>query len=633
MTSPLEQALSDLSPIQRDAVNWESGAALVLAGPGSGKTRALTNRIARILAASPDKNFRILALTFTTKAATEMSERVERLVPAIIERTFIGTFHAFCTQLLRQHGSHVGIRPDFSIYDQDSDREELLRDALKEAAEKGASLTVESVRWLPLIDRLRSSLVLPEKVAERVHDRDTAVAVEPVYRVYEAALRARNVLDFNGLILEACRLMRDVPAVAARIRRTYSYWLLDEFQDTSPAQYKLIRLMSGDEFKNIFVVADDDQIIYQWAGASYRQIELFRNQYKPELIQLVENHRCPPDVVDAANLLVARNTRRTPNKNPLVSTRASTGQSVELRSFDTEEAERQELASEICNAGTNTWARTAILARNRQVLASMLDQLAKKGVAAILAQRRDRFVSAQFTWLEALLDQSLRPMDSIKFRVMVDAANRITEGDLESAILVAESEAAGRSYLQQWSLAAARSASPVMKQLASLADRLTQSRATWKAVVKDAIALLVKTDPAVDGIPSDTEEDRAAWDACAREIRTEKGGEPDLNEITQGMSLRSKEPPRKPNSVALMTVHAAKGLEFDFVYVIGMAESILPSWQSIQKGDGSAEMEEERRNCFVAITRTRERLILSRAQSYRGWKKEPSRFLKEMGFV
>ncbi|MCI0414913.1 ATP-dependent helicase, partial [bacterium] len=136
-----------------------------------------------------------------------------------------------------------------------------------------------------------------------------------------------------------------------------------------------------------------------------------------------------------------------------------------------------------------------------------------------------------------------------------------------------------------------------------------------------------------DGIASDAEEDLAAWDSCLREIRSERGGEPDLQELVQGMSLRSKEPPKDPNSVVLMTVHAAKGLEFDFVYVIGLAESIMPSWQSIQKGSTSPEMEEERRNCFVAITRTREHLTLSWAEKYGSWKKQPSRFLKEMGFI
>jgi len=469
-------------------------------------------------------------------------------------------------------------------------------------------------------------------VSERLHDNQAPI-VAKVYKIYEEALRARNVMDFNGLILDTCRLMKDVPTVAARIRSSYPFWLIDEFQDTSPAQYKLLRLIAGDEFKNVFAVADDDQIIYQWAGASYRQIELFREQFQPELIQLVENHRCPPDVVEAANRLVAFNTRRTPNKQPIIPTRSATGASIMVREFDSEISERDTLAAEILAGGESMWGKTAILARNRQMLALMLETLRKCGIKAVLSQRRDRFISPQFGWLQACLDQLVRPTDRIVFRVLVDAANRIGNLTLEPAILIAEAEAAGHSYLHQWSLSAVQAGSPVAVKLAELANRLMQSRAGWREIVKQAITVLSDSVTPVEGIVSDAEEDRTAWDACVREIRSEKGSEPDLNELIQGISLRSKEPPRDPNSVVLMTVHAAKGLEFDFVYVISMAESVMPSWQSIQKGDRSVEMEEERRNCFVAITRTRQRLALSYACAYGTWTKAPSRFLKEMALT
>ena len=150
-------------------------------------------------------------------------------------------------------------------------------------------------------------------------------------------------------------------------------------------------------------------------------------------------------------------------------------------------------------------------------------------------------------------------------------------------------------------------------------------------MVREAIPILIKSAGSQEEIVSDAADDRAAWDACLKEIRAEKGGEPELAELVQGLALRSKEPPADPNAVAVMTIHSSKGLEFDTVYVIGLVESIMPSWQSVEKGEASPEMEEERRNCFVAITRTREHLILSRAETYRNRRKEPSRFLKEMG--
>jgi len=633
MTPQLDAALKELTTIQKRATDWGDGAALVLAGPGAGKTRVLTVRIAKILDETAAKNFRILALTFTTKAAKEMAERIEALVPGLTERTFVGTFHAFCAQMLSLHGSHVGIKPDFGIYDQDGDRAELLAEAIAAAADPNLPASLDAARWIKVIDGLKSSLVSVEKTAARFSDPATGALTTRIYRIYEDAMRARNVLDFNGLILETCRLVGTVPAIAGRIRRTYAYWLIDEFQDTSPAQYMLIRMMAGDEFKNVFAVADDDQIIYQWAGASYRQIEKFRNHFHPELIQLVQNYRCPAEVVEAANLLVAHNTQRTPDKTPIVATRASATGTIEARVFATDVEERDELVRKIAAAGTETWGRTAILARTRQILETVLQTLRSAGVKAVLAQRRDRYVSPQFAWLQALLDQALRPTDRLVFKVLVNAANRFANTTFDPAILVAEAEAAGRTYLEHWSMAIESASDPLGKVIGGFARRLVQSRDQWKQVVAEATPALIANGSAGDGVVSDADEDKLAWDACVREIRTEKGGEPELSEIVQGMSLRSKEPPHDPNAVLLLTVHAAKGLEFDFVYVMALAESFMPSWQSTKKGDASPEMEEERRNCFVAITRTKQRLHLSWAAKYGSWNKEPSRFLREMKFI
>lgn len=630
MRPELEDALKQLTPIQVQAVDWEDGAALVLAGPGAGKTRVLTARIARILNETDGKNFRILALTFTTKAANEMAERIEHLVPGLTARTFVGTFHAFCAQTLSLHGSHIGIKPDFGIYDQDSDRTELLAEAVTAAANPDIPTSLDAARWLKVIDSLKSSLVSVEKAAARFADLESGKLAARIYGIYEDALRARNALDFNGLILETCRLVGTVPAIAARIRRTYQYWLIDEFQDTSPAQYMLLRMMAGQDFKNVFAVADDDQIIYQWAGASYRQIEKFRNHFHPELIQLVENHRCPARIVEAANLLVAHNTQRTPNKTPIIATRADAAGTIETCAFDTDIQERDELTKKIVAAGPATWGKTAILARTRQVLEGMLQVLRSAGVKAVLSQRRDRYVSPQFAWLQSVLDQALRPTDRLVFRVAVNAANRFAEAALDPATLAAEAEATGHTYLEHWSIAVDKIDTPTAKALAAAARRLMQSRSAWKEVVAEIIPVLVASGSSGDGAVSDADEDKAAWDSCMREIRAEKGGDPELSEVVQGMALRSKEPPRDPNAVLLLTIHGAKGLEFDFVYVMALAESFMPSWQSIQKGDASPEMEEERRNCFVAITRVKQRLCISWAAQYGTWRKNPSRFLTEM---
>jgi len=631
MNTELEAALEQLSPTQRQAADWGEGPALVLAGPGVGKTTVLTARVARILDESRDRKFRILALTFTTKAGDEMRSRVEALVPGLTERTVIGTFHAFCAQILRQHGSHLDIKPDFGVYDQDKDREELLKDSLREAGAKGEPVSIDDVRWLKVIDQLRSTLVGPAKAAGRFQDARTGAHVARIYALYEEALRIRNVMDFNGLILNACRLAHQVPAVSLRIQQSYPYWMIDEFQDTSPAQYRFVRMLAGEQFRNVFAVADDDQIIYQWPVPSYRQIAAFREHFEPELFQLVENRRCPPEVVEAANKLVAHNRERTPGKKPLLCTKSGTNGSIARHVYSTDDEEAQGVAKEIAGTSKDHWGETAVLARTRAALTPVLKALHAAGVKAAIATRRDRFVSPQFVWLQACLDQSIRPADRQMFVVMVDAANRLTGLELDAAFLEGEATGSGRSLMEQWCVEARAKQHPVASKLVEFAGRLIKSRESWRGVVRDALAWLPTTAPAAQGLVSDAGEDKAAWEVAARAIRAEKGSELDLAELLQGIALRPKEPPADPGAVGLFTIHAAKGLEFDYVWVIGLAESVLPSWQSLRQEAKPAGLEEERRNCFVAITRTRSSLVLTRAEKYKGWKKQPSRFLAEMG--
>jgi DNA helicase-2/ATP-dependent DNA helicase PcrA len=630
LNAMLEEELAKLSSIQRTAVDWTSGPLLVLAGPGAGKTKVLTVRTAKLLAESPGKRFKVLALTFTTKAAAEMRDRVAQLVPDEVEaRTTISTFHAFCTQILRQHGSHLGIEPDFGIYDREEDRSALLSDALSDAIQAGREFSMEDLRWLRAIEEMKRRLLRPENVGKHIAD----LHMPEVYKLYEEKLRSENALDFNGLILETCRLLATLPAVAQRIRTSYPFWLIDEFQDTSRAQYWLLHYLSGGVFRNVFAVADDDQIIYQWAGASYRQIERFRADYIPTLIQLAENHRCPPEIVVIANRLVANNTLRAPEKVETVPARSMPLGAIRLRSLSTDVEEREVLAEEIRSRGDHIWGKIAILGRTRSLLEPMLAALRGKGVNAALLRRRDKFISPQFVWLHACLDQALHPMNRAVFRLLVDAANRFAQLELDPLILSAEAEAAGRSLFEHWTRMAAASNAVLGQKLGSLADQLVQSRNNWRGVIDAAIPLLLASEAQVEGAIGDAVDDYAAWQACMREIRAEVGSELDLPALLQGLALRSKEPPRDPNAVALLTIHTSKGLEFDYVYVIGLAEGEMPSWQSLKKGDTSPEMEEERRNCFVAITRTREGLILSRADQYRGYVKRPSRFLEEMSII
>ncbi len=626
MTPNLKAALDSLSPIQQKAAEWEEGAALVLAGPGAGKTRVLTTRIAKLLDDTPEKKFRILALTFTTKAANEMRDRVELLIPGVSDRrTFIGTFHAFCTQILRQHGSHIGILPDFGIFGQKEDQEALLRDALLREIAKGKNYSLADVSLLPNIKELRSRLVTSEKAFlknNNLHQKE-------IYELYEHALKEENVLDFEGLILESCRLLHTVPAVAARLRQTYPFWMIDEFQDTTPAQYFLLHYLSGGVFKNVFVVADDDQIIYQWAGASYQQILKFRKDYEPEFIQLVENHRCPPEIVTMANQLVGNNKQRSPERKPTSASRTTPLNAASFTQFETDEIEKTSIAQAIAELGEERWGNVVILGRTRTLLVPYLEALKALSVKVSMSQRRDNFVSPQFVWLHALLDQVIRPTNRRFFDIFANAANRICELDFDPVLLAAEANATGMNNFEYWANSAVQSSSPLGQKLGLLSQKLAQSRVSWKSIVAEIIPLLIANAGGEEGL-SDADEDLIAWNMILREIRSETGGLPDLPDLVQGIALRSKEPPREPNTVALMTIHSAKGLEFEYVFFIGLVEGEMPSWQSCGKGDDSREMEEERRNCFVAITRTQEKLNLSAAKIYNSRNKELSRFLKEM---
>jgi DNA helicase II / ATP-dependent DNA helicase PcrA len=629
--NPLETALAKLTDIQREAVARGDGAMLVLAGPGSGKTQVLTCRIARLLDGGRDKSFRVLALTFTNKAADEMKERVANFVPGLEERANIGTFHSFCGQVLRQHGIHLGIKPDFAIYSQDGDRKAVLEDALKRAG-----VDAQAVRYLGLIDRMKTMLIEPKDAASRLTQTAEVQAVARTYEAYEDELRRLNVLDFNSLIFEAHRLFSSFPAIAVRYRRSYPYWLLDEFQDTNDAQYRLIRAMAGQDFENVFAVADDDQIIYQWNGASFRQIQRFRADFRPQLIQLPTNYRCPPAIVAAANRLVVYNVQRTEAKKPLVAGKTDLKlpehEHIQLRTFDSDETEAEEIAKEIAARGKSQWSQTTVLARTRALLERMQKALQAVQVPAVIAQRRDDFLSAEVRWLVACLVQTVRPLDRRNMVVLIDAFNRFAETQVAVDQVLSDAEASGAAYLEVWAETAKREtgdASPRLK-LIDAASRLEPASA--KKIVDEILAEFGRQAAGSDPDP-DLAEDLAAWREISNDIGKHFGRNITLDEFLQQLQLRSKDPSPQPNTVALMTVHGAKGREFDFVYLIGLAEDILPSFQSCQKSDGSPEMEEERRNCFVAITRAKESLILSRAKTYRGWRKQPSRFLVEMGLV
>lgn len=632
MASSLETTLPELSAIQCRAVKWENGSLLVLAGPGSGKTRVLTCRVAWLLDRSQDERYRVLALTFTNKAAHEMSSRVTTLAPGLEERADIHTFHGFCAQVLRQHGVHLGVRSDFAIYSRTTDRQSVLEDAL---GRNGGRFASEDRRLLPRIDALKARLIGPDEAEQWVVNRTGASHQEAgrmarAYRLYEDELRRANALDFNSLIFEAYKLF-GFPTMARHYQTMYRYWLIDEFQDTNGAQYALLRRMAGRDFRRVFAVADDDQTVFEWNGACVGRISTLVEDFDCEVVQLPTNYRCPPQIVEAANRLVVYNARRNESKQPAepdLQGHSPDNRRIRCRVFATDRDEAAGIAAEIAGLDIADRGQTVVLARTRALLESAREALGTESVPATVLARRDDFVSPQMRWLVACLRQISRPLDGRNMATLVEAFGSFAPVSLDFDELLARSAAEGTTFLSVWAgMAQSAGLSSPASEIVDLVSGLA-TRETKPASAIEQILGHWRNDEPDEGLKDDLN----AWQRLSSEIRTAIGRAP-LDRFLQELELRSKEPVPAQGAVSLATIHGAKGLEFDIVYVIGLVEEILPSWHSVRKGNGSAALEEERRSCFVAITRTKQRLILSWARRYRGWRKQPSRFLREMGFT
>ncbi len=627
MASPLVGVLDELTDMQRRAVEWEDGALLVVAGPGAGKTGVLACRAARLIETSPDERFRVLGLTFTNKAAHEMKTRIAGLAPRGWERAGIHTFHGFAAQMLRQHGVHCGVSSDFEIYSRTADRQAVVTEALR----RRADFDGDGKELLPRIDSLKARLVRPREARThlRTHcnlDSDVVDRIQIAYEAYEEELKRANALDFNSLILLACDLL-DQPVLARHYQTIYRYWLIDEFQDTTGAQYELLRRMAGREFRQVLAVADDDQTIYEWNGAHVRRIRDLVRDFGCEVIQLTENFRCPPIVVAAANRLVVYNVRRDRGRAPAeaVGLRSGDDQGIERRVFTNDGEEASRIAREVADLAPGDRAGTAILARSRALLHPVQRELEHLGLPVRVLGRRDDFASPRMRWLVAFLKQVHRPLDRRNMAKLMEAFGGVADVSMELDDIIERSEADQVTPLAAW-LDAVRSSGVSERSVVDVAARLMSETTSWMEVVAEVMERFEG-----EGADGDFEDDRVAWRRIEGEIR-QAGGAVRLDRFLQEMELRSKEPGRAPDAVSLTTVHGAKGLEFDRVYLIGLAEEIFPSWHSVRQGNGSTAIEEERRSCFVAITRTRRKLVLSRAEQYRGRPKAPSRFLREMGW-
>jgi DNA helicase II / ATP-dependent DNA helicase PcrA len=452
--SDLTETLNDN---QRAAVEWNQGPLLVLAGPGSGKTRVLTLRIARLLSESPGKRFRILALTFTNKAAAEMRTRVEEIAGDQTERVLLTTFHSFCADVLRQHGSHVGVKPDFTILAQAADREGVLLDAITALNQQGEDFSHEDVKLLPAIDRLLSQCVAVDSAADYFNDLDVGERISRLYPAYRNALLAGNRLDFGSLLLVTHDLLARYPAVAKQLQTIYSHVCVDEFQDTNLAQYRILRALVGNAPKSLFVVADDDQIIYQWNGASPERLRALQLDFRMTVLQLPANYRCPPEVIACANRLIQHNLDRAPDKQPIVPVRASSESEDVVRVIgrDNEQDEARWVAADIAERHEAHPERCVVLARTKRLLDIIATTLSDHGLVASLAVRKSEFdPRGPVGWLHAALRLANARADREQLRRLCKGFFELEGIALDVQDVIALGDAYGGDYLRTFCQAA-----------------------------------------------------------------------------------------------------------------------------------------------------------------------------------
>ena len=621
--------MKSLNANQREAAEWNDGPMLVLAGPGSGKTLVLTMRVARLIQESPESRFKVLGLTFTTKAADEMRSRVAQRLGLEAQRAHLTTFHSFAATVLRQHGSYFGLRPDFKILTEDADRLQLLDKAIDTADVADLPDTVTGRGIVQMINRLlqEGHDGGDEPLPFRASDRDW---IRPIYNAYMCLLIRENYLDFGTLLVCCLRLFRERPRIAQHYRTVYPFACVDEYQDTNMAQDLLLRALYPDPSTNLFVVADDDQTIYQWNGANPERLRKLRDDYNMKVVQLPESFRCPPDVIERANNLIRYNLDRAVDKEPLVSAVASPSSDVvRLRQFADHEQEMEWIASDIEKRLLDP-RQCTILARNTKLLEYASDALTKAGLSPYLVKRKNEFESPLLRFIHSALRLANAPGDGEQLAILCRAFWDLASVDVQPEDADAESSLNGGSLLR----GVVASLTPWVGEgteplLQALRDHLLE-RLMYRDFVKSVFEWRDAFEESAANFDEEIKE-KQVWNELANSIQQKLGGDPTLNQFLQELDLSSKASLPGNDDVQCLTIHSAKGKEFQHVYLVGLAEDQLPSYHAIRNGD--RDIEEERRNCFVAITRAQASLTLTCAKSYSGWPKQPSRFLQEMGLI
>lgn len=634
--------LADLNPAQREAVMCVDGPLLIFAGAGTGKTRVITHRIAHLIydIGIPAEN--ILAVTFTNKAAEEMRARLTQLAqgigdPSAAARVFFSTFHKFCAWLLRRYGEPVGVKKHFTIYD-DADTTHLIRQILK-------SMNLESSLYRPaaiagLIDRAKNDLKGPAEV-EVSPDSPVQEKAVKIFEEYERRLRAAGALDFTDLLVYAVKLLKSSDDLRKHLQDRFGYILVDEYQDTNLAQYTLLRQLAA--HNNICVVGDDDQAIYSWRGADIRNILSFEKDFpSAHVVKLEHNYRSTQGILDLAYRVI-RNNRNRADKRLVTSLGAGEPPTVYAAADGYDESSFvgsriQELVSQYSYSEMAVFFRMA--AQSRQIE----EELLARGIPYVVVSGVGFYERREVKDLLAYLRVLANPADDTAFARILNVPKRGI-GDTAAAALEDAAKSAGMPQAEMLNrLDSIQAPAAVKKRLADLADLLKILREdAQKNSVEEILRQIVARTNYFDYLEKSdaaTFEDRAAnvqelYTVAQEFARRVPEADANLTGFIEEMSLLTDMDRLEPDAdrVSLMTLHAAKGLEYSVVFLIGVEEGSLPHASAF---DSNAELEEERRLCYVGITRAKERLFLSHAFSRRIYGETrdglmPSRFLEEAG--
>jgi ATP-dependent DNA helicase UvrD/PcrA len=629
-----ETYLSHLNPAQREAVVNTEGPLLVVAGAGSGKTRVLTHRVAHLLAAAGAKPNEILAITFTNKAAQEMRSRIEAMLGPVARAIWILTFHAACGRILRREAPRLGYRSNFTIYDQ-ADQIRLVKQCLED-------LEKDPKRFVPRgihnqISSAKNQLVSPAEYTARVSSFYDQTVAE-VYELYQRRLFASNAVDFDDLLMLTVDVLERFPEAREKWQKAFRYVLVDEYQDTNHAQYRLLQLLAGNN-GNLCVVGDPDQSIYAFRGADIRNILEFERDFPgTRVIALEQNYRSTNTILDAANHVIRHNRDR---KEKNLWSELGEGDPVQVVEVEDEHAEARFAAASIAALVEEGYAghEIAVVYRTNAQSRVLEDVLVRQGVPYQVIGGPRFYERAEVKDAIAYLQVLDNPADAVSLQRIANKPRRGI-GDTTLARLQTFADAQGISLFE--ALARADEAGVSTAPLRNVKALVTVLQSLQAAAQDSDVPALIEQVLERTGYFAALEAERTIEARGRIENLQELVGvgreyvanaeDPTLSSFLQEISLYSDQDAlrEKESLVTLMTIHNAKGLEFRAVFMLGMEEGIFPHSRSIEEND----IEEERRLCYVGMTRAKERLVLthtaSRALFGNRMYNLPSRFLDEL---